>query len=97
MKYSIGFVFMPGGFGTLDEFFEVLTLVQTQRIPEFPLILFGRKYWRGLIQWMKRELKQTNYISPGDLELFKLTLAPKERELAGRIALVTGDRSVRTF
>ena len=78
VKYSIGFVFMPGGFGTLDEFFEVLTLVQTQRIPEFPLILFGRKYWRGLIQWMKRELKQTNYISPGDLELFKLTDDPQE-------------------
>src|SRR5437870_6525708 len=78
VKYSIGFVFLPGGFGTLDEFFEVLTLVQTQRIPEFPLILFGRKHWRGLIQWMKRELKQTNYISPGDLELFKLTDDPQE-------------------
>src|SRR2546427_8744761 len=78
VKYSLGFVFMPGGFGTLDEFFEVLTLVQTQRIPEFPLILFGRKHWRGLIQWMKRELKQTNYISPGDLDLFKVTDDPRE-------------------
>src|SRR5438105_3954380 len=78
VKYSIGFVFMPGGFGTLDEFFEVLTLVQTQRIPEFPLILFGRKHWHGLIQWMKQHLKKTNYISPGDLELFKLTDDPQE-------------------
>src|SRR5947208_1340711 len=54
VKYSLGFVFMPGGFGTLDEFFEVLTLVQTQRIPEFPVILFGRKHWKGLIDWMKK-------------------------------------------
>ena len=78
VKYSIGFVFMPGGFGTLDEFFEVLTLVQTQRIPEFPLILFGRKHWHGLIQWMKQHLEKTNYISPGDLDLFKLTDDPQE-------------------
>jgi uncharacterized protein (TIGR00730 family) len=78
VKYSIGFVFMPGGFGTLDEFFEVLTLVQTQRIPEFPLILFGRKHWKGLIQWMKQNLEHTNYISPGDLDLFKVTDDPQE-------------------
>ena len=73
VKYSIGFVFMPGGFGTLDEFFEVITLVQTQRIPEFPLILFGKKHWNGLIRWMKGNLEQTNYISPADLDLFKVT------------------------
>jgi len=78
VKYSVGFVFMPGGFGTLDEFFEVLTLVQTQRIPEFPLILFGRKQWRGLLQWMKRELAPNDYISPGDLDLFKITDDPQE-------------------
>src|SRR5215510_6014201 len=52
VKYSIGFVFMPGGYGTLDEFFEVLTLVQTGRIPRFPLILIGRKFWSGLIKWI---------------------------------------------
>jgi len=78
VKYSIGFVFLPGGFGTLDEFFEVVTLVQTQRIPEFPLILFGRKHWRGLVQWMKRELVHTDYISPGDLDLFQMTDDPQE-------------------
>jgi predicted Rossmann-fold nucleotide-binding protein len=50
---------MPGGFGTLDEFFEVLTLVQTQRIPRFPLILFGRDYWSGLVRWMKSVWKRT--------------------------------------
>ena len=53
VKYSLAFVFMPGGFGTLDEFFEVITLVQTERIPAFPLILFGRDYWNGLLAWMK--------------------------------------------
>jgi predicted Rossmann-fold nucleotide-binding protein len=64
---------MPGGFGTLDEFFEVLTLVQTQRIPQFPLILFGREYWKGLIAWMKTRLEKDELISPGDLDLIKIT------------------------
>lgn len=78
VKYSIAFVFMPGGFGTLDEFFEVLTLVQTQRIPEFPLILFGTEHWRGLIRWMKDRVEAVKFISPGDLDLFKLTDDPQE-------------------
>jgi hypothetical protein len=79
VKYSLGFVFMPGGFGTLDEFFEVLTLVQTGRIPEFPLILFGRQYWKGLIRWMKDQMQDNNaFISPGDLDLFTVTDDPHE-------------------
>jgi len=78
VKYSLGFVFMPGGFGTLDEFFEVLTLVQTQRIPQFPLLLFGKDHWKGLIRWMKDRLEPTKLISPGDLDLFKLTDDPQE-------------------
>jgi uncharacterized protein (TIGR00730 family) len=79
VKYSIAFVFMPGGFGTLDEFFEVLTLVQTQRIPEFPLILFGRDFWQGLVRWMKSSMQGSNqFISPGDLDLFKITDDPQE-------------------
>jgi hypothetical protein len=73
VKYSLGFVYMPGGFGTLDELFEVLTLVQTQRIPQFPLILFGREYWKGLIAWMKTRLEKDGLISPGDLDLLKIT------------------------
>src|ERR1700722_1714611 len=73
VKYSLGFVFMPGGFGTLDEFFEVLTLVQTQRIPQFPLILFGREHWKGLLAWMKTRLEKDKLISPGDLDLVKIT------------------------
>jgi uncharacterized protein (TIGR00730 family) len=73
VKYSLGFVYMPGGFGTLDELFEVLTLVQTQRIPQFPIILFGREYWKGLIAWMKTRLEKDALISPGDLDLLKIT------------------------
>ena len=73
VKYSLGFIFMPGGFGTLDEFFEVLTLVQTQRIPRFPLILFGSDHWKGLLSWMKLRLEKHKLISPGDLELVQLT------------------------
>src|SRR3989440_9302134 len=78
VKYSIGFVFMPGGFGTLDEFFEVLTLVQTERIPRYPLILFGKDHWKGLMRWVKGRLKQNGYISPGDLELVTITDDPQE-------------------
>lgn len=73
VKYSIAFVYMPGGFGTLDEFFEVMTLIQTQRIPEFPIILFGKDHWRGLVRWMKEHLENSEFTSIGDLKLFTLT------------------------
>src|SRR5262245_56533394 len=74
VKYSIAFVFMPGGFGTLDEFFEVLTLVQTQRIPQFPIILFGKQFWKGLLHWMNTGMIEKNsFISNGDLNLIKVT------------------------
>src|SRR3989454_3842022 len=79
VKYSIAFVFMPGGFGTLDEFFEVLTLVQTGRIPEFPLILFGREFWKGLLTWMKTRLEEkSRFISAGDMDLITVTDDPQE-------------------
>lgn len=79
VKYSIAFVFMPGGFGTLDEFFEVLTLVQTRRIPRYPLILFGRKYWKGLLRWMKERMQvEDTFISPNDLDLVTITDDPRE-------------------
>ena len=78
VKYSIAFVFMPGGFGTLDEFFEVLTLVQTQRIPRFPLILFGRKHWSGLLKWMETTLGKGAFIGPDDMDLVTLTDDPQE-------------------
>src|SRR5271157_5147870 len=73
VKYSLGFIYMPGGFGTLDELFEVLTLVQTERIPQFPLILFGSEYWKGLLAWIKARLEKDKLISPGDLDLVKIT------------------------
>jgi uncharacterized protein (TIGR00730 family) len=73
VKYSLGFVYMPGGFGTLDELFEVLTLVQTQRIPQFPLILFGSEHWQGLLSWMQARLDASQLISPGDLKLLSVT------------------------
>jgi len=78
VKYSIAFIFMPGGFGTLDEFFEVLTLVQTERIPRFPLILFGKTYWSGLLHWAKTTVEKRKFISPGDLDLVTVTDDPKE-------------------
>ena len=77
VKYSMGFVFMPGGFGTLDEFFEVLTLVQTHRISRFPLILFGKEYWTGLMKWMKATLQKDGFISAGDLDLVTITDDPQ--------------------
>src|SRR3954454_10819305 len=61
VKYSLAFIYMPGGYGTLDELFEVLTLIQTGRIPEFPIILFGKKHWQGLIDWMKATLETGKY------------------------------------
>jgi uncharacterized protein (TIGR00730 family) len=79
VKYSVGFVFMPGGLGTLDEFFEILTLVQTERIPQYPLILFGRDHWNGLLRWMKTELQDKHsFISPGDLDLVTVTDDPQK-------------------
>src|SRR5947207_5296834 len=64
VKYSMGFVYMPGGFGTLDEMFEVLTLIQTGRITRFPVILFGKRYWSGLLRWMEATLVERALISP---------------------------------
>lgn len=78
VKYSFGFIFMPGGFGTLDEVFEVLTLVQTRRVTHFPLIMYGRSYWSGLIKWIKGTLEKNGYISPGDMDLFSLVDEPQE-------------------
>lgn len=77
-KYSLAFVFMPGGFGTLDEFAEIITLVQTERIPAYPLILFGRRFWGGMLRWIERDMAKAGYISPSDLELVTVTDNPEE-------------------
>lgn len=71
VKYAQGFIVMPGGFGTLDEFFEAMTLIQTQKIGKFPVVLVGTEYWSGLIDWIKTTmLKAENNINEKDLELF---------------------------
>ncbi|HYI22429.1 MAG TPA: TIGR00730 family Rossman fold protein [Candidatus Limnocylindrales bacterium] len=73
VKYAQGFVIYPGGFGTFDELFESLTLVQTGKIDHFPVILFGKRYWQPLIRWLEKPVAQHHMIAPGDLELFRLT------------------------
>jgi uncharacterized protein (TIGR00730 family) len=74
VKYSMGFVYMPGGFGTLDELAEVATLVQTERLPRFPLVLFGCRFWDGLLRWIKAQMQDRNqFISKGDLNVFTVT------------------------
>jgi uncharacterized protein (TIGR00730 family) len=73
LKYSQGFIGMPGGFGTMDELFEALTLVQTSKIAQFPIVLVGKEYWQGMVDWMKKDmLENENYIHGVDLDLFKI-------------------------
>jgi len=72
MKYAQGFVVMPGGFGTLDELFEALTLIQTKKIGKFPIILVGEKFWSGLIDWIKETMLQDGKINAEDLNLFRV-------------------------
>jgi hypothetical protein len=69
-KYANGFVFFPGGFGTLDEMFEILTLVQTGKLDPMPIVLFGSAYWKGLTDWIDGTLASTGRISPGDVRLY---------------------------
>src|SRR5512134_1210360 len=78
VKYASGYVIMPGGFGTLDEFFESLTLIQTGKIRRFPVVVMGRKYWEGLLRWMEHTLVEEGTISAGDLNLFYLADTPEE-------------------
>lgn len=74
VKYAAGFIIFPGGFGTMDELFESLTLIQTEKIQSFPVALIGRDYWGGLIDWIKGTmLEQHQTISPGDLDLLRVT------------------------
>jgi len=73
VKYACGFIALPGGFGTLDELFEALTLVQTQKVTSFPVILMGSDYWRGMVDWVRDKLAGTGKISPGDLDLMQVT------------------------
>ena len=83
VKYSQGFVVMPGGFGTLDELFEAITLIQTNKIEKFPIILVGRSFWSGLLDWVKNTLLEKGNISEKDLDL--LQMADNEEEVVNHI------------
>jgi uncharacterized protein (TIGR00730 family) len=73
LKYSQGFIAMPGGFGTLDELFEAITLIQTNKVAHFPIILVGKKYWEGMLHWIKETmLNEEHNINEKDLDLFKI-------------------------
>jgi len=82
IKYSVAFIIFPGGFGTLDELFEAVTLIQTGKIYQFPVILFGRRYWAGLIRWLQARVLAERKISAGDIELMVLTDDPAEAAAA---------------
>jgi hypothetical protein len=78
VKYSCAFIIFPGGFGTMDELFEALTLIQTQKIKNFPVVLFGTEYWKGLIDWVKTTMLAEKKINETDLKLLHLTDSPAE-------------------
>ncbi|MCG3149359.1 MAG: hypothetical protein PCFJNLEI_02819 [Verrucomicrobiae bacterium] len=78
VKYASGFILFPGGFGTLDELFESITLIQTGRIPQFPVALVGREYWGGLFEWMNKHLRDAQLIGAHDLDLFRIVEEPEE-------------------
>jgi len=78
VKYSLGFIIFPGGFGTLDELFEALTLIQTHKISNFPVVLFGSQYWNGLLNWIRDPALKEGKISEKDLQLLHLTDSPAE-------------------
>ena len=77
VKYAQAFIVMPGGFGTLDEMFESITLVQTRKVNRFPIILMGKEYWSGLFDWMKNKMLAEGNISKEDLDLFSMTDDPR--------------------
>jgi len=78
VRYANAFVVMPGGFGTMDELFEALTLIQTGKVREFPVVLVGSEYWSGLVGWMRERMLADGMISPEDLDLFIICDEPHE-------------------
>jgi uncharacterized protein (TIGR00730 family) len=78
VKYSNAFIIFPGGFGTMDELFEALTLIQTRKVKHFPVILYGSKYWGGLVNWINDMMLSTGKVSPEDLDLLRLSDSPQE-------------------
>jgi uncharacterized protein (TIGR00730 family) len=92
VKYAQGFVVLPGGFGTLDELFEALTLVQTKKVTTFPVVLFDRGYWSGLVHWLRDTPLDRGAISAADLDLFTLT-----DDVAEAVEVVKGGQSAATM
>jgi uncharacterized protein (TIGR00730 family) len=78
VKYAVAYVILPGGFGTLDELFESVTLIQTKKIKPFPVVLVGSSYWKGLLDWIKETLLRDGKISPEDMDIFHLVDDPEE-------------------
>ncbi|GAB4273946.1 MAG: TIGR00730 family Rossman fold protein [Deferrisomatales bacterium] len=78
VKYCVAFVIFPGGYGTLDELFEALTLVQTEKIRRFPIVLMGRDYWAGMVDWLRGTMLPAGCIDEGDLALFRLCDTPEQ-------------------
>lgn len=78
VKYASGFIIFPGGYGTLDELFEALTLVQTHKIQNFPIVLFGKEYWSGLLDWMRNVMVPCGTILPADVDMIHLTDDPED-------------------
>jgi len=78
VKYAVAYVILPGGFGTMDELFEALTLIQTKRIKGFPVIMMGSEYWQGLLDWLKNTMLQNDKIEPHDLEIIQVIDDPED-------------------
>ena len=72
VKSALAYVILPGGYGTMDELFEALTLIQTKRVKSFPLILMGRSYWQGLLDWLQSTMLQNGMIEPFDIEMIQI-------------------------
>ncbi|MBP7232983.1 MAG: TIGR00730 family Rossman fold protein [Syntrophaceae bacterium] len=78
VKYAMAYIILPGGYGTMDEFFEALTLIQTKRMKSFPVILMGRDYWQGLLDWLKNTMLQNGMILPSDIEMIQMIDDPED-------------------
>lgn len=78
VKYAMAYIILPGGYGTMDEFFEALTLIQTKRMKSFPVILMGRDYWQGLLDWLKNTMLQNGMILPSDIEMIQIIDDPED-------------------
>jgi uncharacterized protein (TIGR00730 family) len=78
IKYAVAYIILPGGFGTMDELFESITLIQTHKIRPFPVVLVGSRYWKGLLDWIKEVVLKEEKITPSDMEIFQVIDEPEE-------------------